>query len=539
MEKRLIIAVALSFLILMSFQFLVPKKSVQRPAAAPVLPAETARQEAEAAMPQPYGPGDAVKAPSQEAGLPEEETGIQTEQFDMVFSDKGGSLKRLALRRYQEKEKEELLLDQQDPARRPFTLTSTFLPGLESRKYEQQLSGGVLQYRFAEPGWVEITKSFTFHKSLNQIDLELTIKNLSSRTISFSYDMTGPSGLIGSSEVAGRSLLQADTMIDGKVWRVKSAKGVQEKSGNIAWSGLKNRYFTMIAKPFSFLRAVSVEQTPDRSLDIVLSSQQVSLAPGEEKADKFLYYAGPLDEKQLEAIGYDMQVVVDYGFFGGLSKALLAVLRFFHAGVKNWGLAIILLTLMINLILFPLTIKSFTSMHQMKKIQPHMQKLKELHKDNPQKLNKEMMELYKKYNVNPLGGCLPLLLQMPIFIALYQGLMRSIELKGASFLWVKDLSSPDAVPIPFTLPFLGNSINILPLLMVGMMFLQQKISQGATGGAVTDEQAQQQKMMMFIFPLFFGFLFYKMPSGLVLYWLTNTILMTAEQTLISKRMSGS
>ena len=178
-------------------------------------------------------------------------------------------------------------------------------------------------------------------------------------------------------------------------------------------------------------------------------------------------------------------------------------------------------------------------MQQMKKLQPHMQKLKELHKDNPQKLNKEMMELYKKYNVNPLGGCLPLILQMPIFIALYQGLVRSIELKSASFLWIKDLSRPDAVPLPFTLPVLGASINILPLFMVGMMVVQQKISQGATAASMTDDQASQQKMMMVMFPLLFGFLFYKMPSGLVLYWLTNTILMTVEQGFISRQLDRS
>ena len=176
-------------------------------------------------------------------------------------------------------------------------------------------------------------------------------------------------------------------------------------------------------------------------------------------------------------------------------------------------------------------------MHQMKKIQPHIQKLKEIHKDNPQKLNKEMMELYKKYNVNPLGGCLPMLLQMPIFIALYQGLMKSIELKGESFLWIKDLAQPDAVPLPFSLPVIGSSINILPILMVIVMVLQQKITQGLTGSALSDEQASQQKMMMVIMPLMFGFIFYKMPSGLVLYWFTNTILMTIEQTLISKRMA--
>ena len=128
------------------------------------------------------------------------------------------------------------------------------------------------------------------------------------------------------------------------------------------------------------------------------------------------------------------------------------------------------------------------------------------------------------------------MLQMPVFIALYQGLIRSVELKGASFLWIKDLARPDAVQIPFSLPVVGASINILPLLMVVMMFFQQKISQGATTAAMTDDQAGQQKMMMVVFPVMFGFLFYNMPAGLVLYWLTNTILMTSEQKIMGKML---
>jgi YidC/Oxa1 family membrane protein insertase len=176
-------------------------------------------------------------------------------------------------------------------------------------------------------------------------------------------------------------------------------------------------------------------------------------------------------------------------------------------------------------------------MQQMKKIQPHLQKLKEMHKDNPQKLNKETMELYKKYNVNPLGGCLPLLLQMPIFIALYQGLIHSIRLKGAHFLWIKDLASPDAiVKMSSPLPLIGKNINLLPLLMIGAMFFQQKTSQINTGTEISAQQQQQQKTMMLLMPLLFGVFFYKMPSGLVLYWLTNTVLMTVEHKFISGKI---
>lgn len=171
-------------------------------------------------------------------------------------------------------------------------------------------------------------------------------------------------------------------------------------------------------------------------------------------------------------------------------------------------------------------------MKKMQALQPHMEKLRSEHKDNPHKLNKEMMELYKKYNVNPMGGCLPMLLQLPIFVALYQALMRSLDLRGANFLWIKDLSMPDAVPIPFTLPAIGSSINILPILMAAAMVVQQKIS--TMKGKAESAQAKQQQQMMVIMPVLFLFIMYNFPSGLVLYWLTNTILTMLEQRAIMR-----
>ncbi|MEA3488735.1 MAG: membrane protein insertase YidC [Candidatus Omnitrophota bacterium] len=541
MEKRLIIAIAMSLLIMLGFQYINASKRRRIQPASVSTPVAAVQERADMPLPREEVQVREKEQPAEKEGMafPETETVIRTEKYELVFSDKGGSLKRLSLKEYQEEGKDEILLDTADPAQRPFAMRSPFLPGLEKEKFVLTEGEGFLEYSFTKPGWIEIRKRYDFHKSLNQIGLGVSIKNLSPNNINFSYRLIGPSSLKKSEHMAGRRFLQADTMIDGKIWKVKSVKRAQEKSGQIAWVGLKNRYFTLVLKPFSVPRSVTVESTPGKDLMVALNSKQYELAPGRQIEEQYLFYAGPLSEQKLEAIGYDMQGIVDYGFFGGISKILLSVLRFFHKGTHNWGLAIILLTIMINIVLFPLTVKSFSSMHKMKTVQPHMQKLKELHKDNPQKLNKEMMELYKKYNVNPLGGCLPMILQMPIFISLYQGLMRSIELKGSNFLWIKDLSRPDAVPLPFSLPFIGSSVNILPLLMVGMMVLQQKISQGISAGAMTNEQASQQKMMMTLFPLFFGFLFYKMPSGLVLYWLTNTILMTAEQGFISKRMSES
>jgi YidC/Oxa1 family membrane protein insertase len=171
-------------------------------------------------------------------------------------------------------------------------------------------------------------------------------------------------------------------------------------------------------------------------------------------------------------------------------------------------------------------------MKEMQVLQPQVEELRVLHKNNPQRLNKEIMELYKAHKVNPLGGCLPMVLQIPVFFALYQVLSRTVALKGADFLWIKDLSEPDKLfTLPNSLPVIGNEINILPILMAIGMFFQQKTSMVS----ISQNQAEQQKIMMIVMPIMFGVLFYHMPSGLVLYWFINSSLTLAYQLRVSRK----
>ncbi|MFH1395632.1 MAG: membrane protein insertase YidC [Candidatus Omnitrophota bacterium] len=537
MEKRLIIAVALSLLVLLMFQrFIFPKKAA--------LPIATESQSIESnafsVEDKDSGTidvaGEARK--KTEENVPGKIFQIETDKYRLHFSDIGGNLQKIELKDYMSEGKEEVLYDALKNEEQIFAIKSELIKDANRKKYKFRQEADFVAFTLTEPGWMEITKKYKIQNSLDYIELELSVKNLSSRSTVFSYNINGPSHLEKTDQVTGRSFLEANSLINGKIWKVKSLKEPKETSGQVSWAALKNRYFALILKPFEFAESAKVREEGQNNLGITLKIRGEDIAPEQTLKNQFLLYAGPLDEKRIAATGYeDMTQIVDYGFFGKLSKILLAILRFFYqVGIKNWGVAIICLTILINAILFPLTYKSFSSMQKIKQIQPHIQKLKELHKDNPNKMNKEMMELYRKYNVNPLGGCLPMILQMPIFIALYQGLMRSIELKGANFLWIKNLARPDAVQLPFSLPVIGNHINILPLLMAGMMIVQQKASQGTS--APTAEQAQQQKMMLLMMPVLFGFLFYNMPSGLVLYWLTNTILMTTEQKMINKRIES-
>jgi len=186
--------------------------------------------------------------------------------------------------------------------------------------------------------------------------------------------------------------------------------------------------------------------------------------------------------------------------------------------------------------MFPLSVKSMLSMKKMQALQPKIEELRAKHKENPQKLNTEIMELYKREKVNPFGGCLPMLLQIPVFFALYQLLMRLISLKGASFLWIKDLSLPDRLYVLSSpIPVIGDELNLLPLLMAAGMFVQQKFTTPSLDK--TSSAAEQQKIMGVLMPVIFGVLFYKMPSGLVLYWFVNNLLMLAFQWKISAKKS--
>ena len=229
------------------------------------------------------------------------------------------------------------------------------------------------------------------------------------------------------------------------------------------------------------------------------------------------WWFGPKDRTMLATAPDHLSQAVNFGMFSIIARPLLTILAFFHSFVGNWGIAILMLTFCIRVVFWPLSQKSFKSMEQMKKLQPMMKKLREKHKDDKQALNKEMMQLYKTYKVNPAGGCLPIVVQIPVFIGLYQALLNSIELRHASFIeylpfthitWLADLSAAD--------PF-----YITPLLMGASMFLQQRLTPAA--GDPT-----QQKVMMFM-PVIFTVMFINFPAGLVIYWLCNNILSIGQQ----------
>ena len=243
----------------------------------------------------------------------------------------------------------------------------------------------------------------------------------------------------------------------------------------------------------------------------------------------------------LKAQGSKLEEVINFGWFilpsiksAWLAKPFLYALKFFYKYIHNYGVAIIIITVILKTLFYPLTNTSYKSMKEMQKLQPKMEALKEKYKNDRDAMNKAVMELYKTHKVNPMGGCLPMVVQIPVFFALYKALMFSIELRHAPFmLWINDLSAPDALfgVIPHGLPFFGGfPIGPLPLLMGVTMLIQQKMTPSNMDPA-------QAKMMMAL-PFVFTFMFLNFPSGLVLYWLVNNILTIAQQTYINRTLKG-
>lgn len=375
----------------------------------------------------------------------------------------------------------------------------------------------------------EIIKRFIFSNANYTIGLEINVQNLSNAPMNINLPLIlGVVNLNG--DQAEARLRDATFSTSDKIAHFNLHKDTTLEG--VKFLGLRDRYFCAIIEPSErnytgFIRNIGTHQS-----EVGLNIKEFVLPPGQNMLLKFAIYLGPQELRQITAVQPEWTAVMYYGTFDFIAHLLLQLLDFLFNLVHNWGIVIIILSILIYFMLYPLSLKQMRSMKKMQALQPRIEELRKIYKDNPQKLNAETMGLYREYKINPLSGCLPLILQMPIFFALYQVLIRSVAFKGAKFLWIKDLSLPDRLFIlPTTIPLLGNEINLLPLLMTLGMFIQQKLSMSTSSTG----SAEQQKIMMIVFPLMFGFIFYHMPSGLVLYWFINSALMLFYQLRMSRQ----
>jgi len=326
-------------------------------------------------------------------------------------------------------------------------------------------------------------------------------------------------------------------LINNKLEQIK-AKKIEDKntySGTFKWIALQDRYFMSSILPEN---NEDVHEGKMRLLfkDNILEAQyilpNIMVTSGAQKKIEYKLFLGPKSMKVLKKTGHSLDEAIDFGMFDILAKPCLWIMNFLHDNfIHNYGIAIIILTMFTKILLWPLGTKSYKSMGEMKKIQPLMAEIKEKYKNDKKKMNAEVMALYKTYKVNPVGGCLPMIVQIPVFFALYRMLYEAIELRHAPFfLWINDLSAPDRLfSFDFSIPFMQPpyGIPVLTIVMGASMLLQQKMSPPMGDAA-------QAKMMMFM-PIIFTVIFINFSSGLVLYWLVNNVLSMAQQHYITKK----
>lgn len=380
----------------------------------------------------------------------------------------------------------------------------------------------------AQQGALRVTKRYTFSpdNGLNTFEIEAVNTSAQRLTLAPWELRLGPGMDTVASEMSeNESELKAaytHTEAGRKHPVFKEIEVDEPATHDWVWTGLNNRYFLAALTDASFntTRPVRRDETVGEQKEVPLLAVPMlsaELAPGERRTWSSKFYIGPKDYDRLQALGFGLDRAVDFGFFAPIAKLANSSLAYFYKVTGNYGVAIIILSVLIQLLLTPLSYKSYKAMAMMKKIQPEMQAIQKQYKSDPQRMNREIMDLYKRHGTNPLGGCLPMLLQIPVFFALFTALKNSWSLHGAPFgFWIKDLSAKD--------PF-----YVLPIVMGGIMFLQQHLSPQTTDPA----QATMMKWM----PIIFTFMFLTFPSGLVLYWLVNSVWGFAQTMYLQKKMA--
>lgn len=548
---RLVFAIVLSFCIFILFDAFFVKKEPPKQAVesgeTTLDPSKTTTtsvpEQSQASIPSVAASQDALAEDAMSSGR---EITVENQFYIAKFSERSGSIRSFALKQYRESISKDAPLKELIAAENVSgTILSDFSSGSEGRfehplftanSYESmQINDGSQSLIFTSnpvQGLV-FEKKFTFDSDKYLIGMELIIKNVSDVPVSGelaislarSYLTTSQYGFEGPSGWINKKLEQVE---------IKDIKESEAISGDIQWVGLEDRYF--ISSVISKTPGPSSMKTEKTRHDIVYNRliQAVEEIPaGGQQQYSYFVFMGPKSTQLLSKVGYDLKNAIDFGWFDIIAKPCLWLMNWLYGFIPNYGIAIIILTLITKVILWPLGTKSYRSMNDMKRLQPLMAEIREKHKNDRPRMNQEIMLLYRTYKVNPVGGCLPMVFQIPVFFALYRMLYSAIELRHAPFFgWITDLSAPDRLfNFGFTIPFMEPpyGIPVLTIVMGATMFLQQKMSPAPGDPA-------QAKMMMFM-PIVFTFIFINFSSGLVLYWLVNNIFSISQQFYISKKFA--
>ena len=554
-QVRLVIAIVLSAAVFLVWQFFfVDRDAVQKTAENTVQqPAKTEQVQPDQ---QPYvteqkapitsttGVTDAaVDKPVQLSRI----ITVETPLYRAKISEQGAGFVSFILKDYRETVAEDSPLKEIIPQNSALGTVlvgydGKSLPGLDNAVFSTDLNVDTLNVKQGSQkitfSWtsnqgVVVEKTYSFEPDSYLMGLDVNVKNGSNLTIqdklylvirgsastdARAYGFEGPSALINDS----LEEVDVDDIADQNTY-----------PGSLKWVALQDRYFMTSIIPAQAEEATMRLYVKDGNLLEAQYLNPVSdIRPGTQHTYQYALFFGPRSTKILEEAGHDLSKALNFGFFDIIAKPCVWLMNLLYGVIPNYGIAIIILTLLIKIVLWPLGSKSYKSMAEMKKIQPLMKEIRAKHKDDKKKMNEEVMSLYRTYKINPLGGCLPMVVQLPVFFALYRMLYQAIELRHAPFfLWIDDLSAPDRLfqfpidHIPFMEPPYG--IPVLTLIMGASMLLQQKMSPPM--GDPT-----QAKMMMFM-PVIFTVIFINFSSGLVLYWLVNNLLSIAQQYYIQKK----
>ena len=499
------------------------------PPAASAVPAATPGA---TAMP----PGTAAPAPAAEA-MARERIEVTTDVLKLVFDTEGGSVIRSEFLKHPSAEHPDqpfVLFD--SSANRVYQAQSGLIGGpFPTHKTPMKFSGErsladganelVLRFESPEQGGVRLIKTYTLKRGAYVIDVRHEVVNQSGQAINpqlyvqLVRDGNKPPGESSFYSTFTGPAFYSDAKKFQKVEFSDIEKNKAEfvTSSPDGWVAMVQHYFASAwllpdGKPHeNFARKI------DQNLYAAGMITPIgAIAPGATAAVDARLFIGPQDEKLLESIAPGLELVKDYGFFTILSKPLYWLLDKLHAVIGNWGWAIVALVFLLKILFYPLNAKAYASMAKMKAINPKVMDLRERYKDNPQQMQMEMMRVYCEEKVNPMGGCLPILIQIPVFIALYWVLLSSVEMRGAPWiLWIKDLSIKD--------PYF-----ILPVVMTLTTLLQTALNPLPPD--------PMQAKLMWMMPLMFSVMFFFFPAGLVLYWITNNVLTIAQQWVINTRM---
>jgi YidC/Oxa1 family membrane protein insertase len=578
MDKRAIIAIILTFLVIVAWSLIQskffppsPVKEVKKGEHFPV--ERGVEKKIDLKEVKPLKGERALLKPKVVA---EKEVFIETHNYWAVFTSEDARLKHFRLKKYDDRVEESPLAvkliqffqglfgkkEEEPPKPLPLDLVNTNekegLPlGLDFIGLPPSSSGGSWEVekeklRLLSPGekgeinfvkvlenGLKVSKRYGFASEKDTINLEVEIQNTSSREVTLQL------GLEWIGRVELKKLADEQNKDYGLKYAFLKNQKVESKDlggtgssgctpgcsshkkniepfdfsnqGDIKWYAFEGEYFAslMIPPPLEKNIALTVKGNEKNIVSSNLISSPLSIPPQQAIRIPYRIYMGPKEIDQLKELGVGAEKLVDFGFFTVVAKPLLLFLKLTNSFTKNFGIDIIILSILIKIIFLPLTQISFKSMKEMQKVQPEMNRLKEQYKKDKARLQQEIMLLYKRRKINPMSGCLPMLIQIPVFIALYNALQRTIEMRHAPFfLWIRDLSAKDP-------------IYITPLIMGATMVIQQKMTPTAADPA-------QAKMFM-LMPIMFTFLFLNFPSGLVLYWLVNNVLSIAHQYYMTKK----